>query len=174
MTRNVKAKHQSKRLTPRASRPRLPASFSSLQGAKQLLPWSWAHQRLVKAHNYFIVTVRPDGRPHMVPIWGCWIDNRFRFNTDRESVKAINLAANPKCVVSPEDASEAVLVEGVVREFKNPAAVRRFISLFALKYDWKLQAGEGAFYELKPDLVLGFSETADDFAASATRWTFGS
>ena len=27
-----------------------------------------------KAHNYWVSTTRPDGRPHVMPVWGVWIE----------------------------------------------------------------------------------------------------
>ena len=37
-----------------------------------LLPWSWAEERLIASHAYWLSTVRPDGRPHAIPVWGVW------------------------------------------------------------------------------------------------------
>ena len=32
-----------------------------------LLPWSWAEERLIASHDYWVATVWPDGRPHVMP-----------------------------------------------------------------------------------------------------------
>jgi hypothetical protein len=37
-----------------------------------LLPWKWAHERLVALHDSWPATVRPDGSAHPLPIWGMW------------------------------------------------------------------------------------------------------
>ena len=66
--------------------------------AEGILPWSWAAERLSQAHNYFVATARPDGRPHVMPVWGLWLDDAFYFSTGASSRKARNLAANPRCV----------------------------------------------------------------------------
>ena len=76
-----------------------------------LLPWDWAVERLSGSHNYWLVTTRPDGRPHMMPLWGLWLDSTFYFSTGRQSRKGRNLAANSHCVVATEHADEAVIVE---------------------------------------------------------------
>src|SRR4030081_968866 len=96
---------------PRASRPHMPGYGLPTAGTG-LLPWSWAEQRLKKSHNYWITTVKPDGSPHTMVVWGLWIDGQFLFSTGRKSRKARNLAKNPNCVVSTEHAHEAVIVEG--------------------------------------------------------------
>ena len=39
-------------------------------GSKGLLPWGFAEERMAAAQNYWVATVRPDGRPHLTPAWG--------------------------------------------------------------------------------------------------------
>jgi len=56
-----------------------------------MLPWSFAEQRLESAHDYWLATVWPDGRPHVMPVWGAWFDGRLWFSTDQTSRKARNL-----------------------------------------------------------------------------------
>ena len=35
----------------------------------ELLPWAWALERLTRSHDYWVATSRPDGRPHVMPVW---------------------------------------------------------------------------------------------------------
>jgi hypothetical protein len=46
-----------------------------------LLPWSWAVQRLDRAHNYWVATSKPAGSPHLAAVWGVWVDGAFHFST---------------------------------------------------------------------------------------------
>src|SRR5271169_4719425 len=110
---------------PKASRPHAPG-YGFPEGSKGLLPWSWAEQRLKKSHNYWITTVRPDGSPHTMVVWGLWQDGLFLFSTGSKSRKSRNLAQNPSCIVCTEDANEAVIVEGVA-EVADLAARRKLI-----------------------------------------------
>ena len=105
---------------PQASRPFMPG-YGISEGEEGLLPWSWAVERLEKSHNYWVMTVRPGGRPHAMPVWGVWLDGRYFFSTARTSRKAANLAANPNCVVGTESAAEAVILEGLA-EFRRLVA----------------------------------------------------
>lgn len=57
---------------PPARRPHAPAGY--FWEADRLLPWSHAQQRLEEARNYWLATVRPDGHPHVTPVWGVWLD----------------------------------------------------------------------------------------------------
>ncbi len=101
-----------KNAAPKPSRPHMPG-YGMPESKKGLLPWKWAEQRLRKSHNYWITTVKPDGSPHTMVVWGLWMDGAFLFSTGRQSRKARNLAKNPRCVVCTEQAEEAVVVEGV-------------------------------------------------------------
>jgi pyridoxamine 5'-phosphate oxidase-like protein len=99
--------------SPRPGRPNIPGY--GIVGEKEgggLLPWSWAEERLIRGWNYWITTTRPDGRPHLMPVWGLWREGAFWFSTGEKTVKARNLAANPNCVVAADRADEAVIVEG--------------------------------------------------------------
>src|SRR5215831_19067787 len=94
---------------PKASRPDMPG-YGISEKQKHLLPWKWAADRLIQTKNYFLTTVRSDGRPHVMPIWGIWSGTSFYFSTGKNSVKARNLATNPNCVLCPGDSDEAVIV----------------------------------------------------------------
>lgn len=138
-----------------------------------LLPWSWAVERLTGSHNYWMVTTRPDGRPHSMPLWGVWLDDGFCFSTGRQSRKGRNLRENPNCVVSTENAAEAVIVEGVAEQIADRAALKPFYEAYKAKYGWDLEQGEYAsepVYVVRPRIVFGIRE--QDFTSSATRWTF--
>src|SRR5437763_12183194 len=80
-------------IKPKATRPDMPG-YGISENRKDLLSWKWAEGVLSKTKNYFMVTVRRDGRPHVMPIWGVWIGGGFYFSTGKNSVKARNLEAN--------------------------------------------------------------------------------
>jgi uncharacterized pyridoxamine 5'-phosphate oxidase family protein len=161
-------------MEPKASRPVMPASYGILDAKSGggLLPWSWACERLERAHNYFLSTVRPDGRPHVAPVWGCWMDDRFYFSTDRASVKGRNLAKNPHCVICPEHAAEAIMVEGSAAEVNDRVTLERYIAKYDPKYDWKSDINAGPFFSVRPRIVLAFIEGPESFIGQSTRWEF--
>jgi hypothetical protein len=65
---------------PAPSRLHMPG-YDLPEGADGLMPWSWAEQRLEGSHNYWLATVRQDGRPHLMIVWGLWHGARFYFST---------------------------------------------------------------------------------------------
>lgn len=141
------------------------------RGTKGLLPWQWADDRLRRSHNYWVITVRPDGAPHAMPVWGVWVDGRFFFSTGRESRKARNLAANPKCIVCSEKANEAAIVEGTARDVTADAGeLARVAPVYGRKYKpWTLDTSMGPVFEVRPQTIFGLREKT--FKA-ATRWRF--
>ena len=52
-----------------------------------LLDWSWAVERLTKSHDYWLATTWPDGRPHVMPVWGAWLDDAVWCSTSLRSRK---------------------------------------------------------------------------------------
>jgi len=157
-------------LLMKTERPNIPGyGIAGPKEGKGLLPWTWARKRLEKAHNYFLCTTRPDGRAHVMPIWGVWCGDAFYFSTGAQSVKARNLSANPRCVLCPEDATESVIVEGVARKARPVPAVGK---AYFKKYKWELDPKMGPIYVLHPQAVFGFIERDELFAKTATRWTF--
>jgi hypothetical protein len=165
---------------PKATRPQTPG-YGFPKGTKGLLPWSWAEQRLRKSHNYWIVTVKPDGSlqgvsPHAMVVWGMWQDGRFLFSTGSQSRKARNLAKNPNCIVCTENAAEAVIIEGVA-EIADVEARRKMIPAYERKYDWDLSGMKDDLLSMKepvfsvrPKLAFGLWEK--HFQQKSTRWQF--
>ena len=155
---------------PQASRPFMPG-YGISEGEEGLLPWSWAVERLERSHNYWVMTVRPDGRPHAMPVWGVWLNGRYFFSTARTSRKASNLADNASCVVCTEQATEAVVVEGEAEVVSDHAVLRPVWEAYNAKYSWDL-TGESMF-AVRPRTAFAFIEKPQEFEASATRWRFG-
>jgi nitroimidazol reductase NimA-like FMN-containing flavoprotein (pyridoxamine 5'-phosphate oxidase superfamily) len=135
-----------------------------------LLPWQWAAGRLTEARNYFLSTVRPDGRPHVMPVWGVWIEDRFYFSTGKTSVKAKNLAKNPDCVICPDNGEEAVIMEGRASKVRDSVALRKFGRIYQKKYDMNPLAMHEPVYQVRPRVAFGQVEKT--FPKTATRWTF--
>lgn len=58
-------------MEPVASRPTMPGYGVVAEGeGSGLLDWGWAVERLGGSHHYWLSSVRPDGRPHAMPVWG--------------------------------------------------------------------------------------------------------
>jgi hypothetical protein len=163
------------RRKPKASRPHMPG-YGLPESNKGLLPWTWGEQRLKKSHNYWITTVKPDGSPHTMVVWGLWQDGRLLFSTGGRSRKAQNLARNKACVICTEHAQEAVIVEGTA-EIANLSARRNFLPAYERKYKFDMKSMKQDILSMKepvfavrPRVVFGLWEK--DFVGKSTRWKF--
>jgi hypothetical protein len=161
--------------TPKASRPQTP-DYGFPESTKGLLSWSWAEQRLKKSHNYWITTVKPDGSPHTMVVWGLWQDGRFLFSTGSKSRKARNLAENPNCIVCNEDAHEAIIVEGAA-ETADVGARKKMLPIYERKYKFDMSSMKDDILSMKepvfavrPRVVFAMWEKY--FQSKSTRWKF--
>src|SRR5204862_2777617 len=100
---------------PRADRPMIP-EYGVPDDDEGLLPFSHLEAQLGAAHDYWVASVRPDGRPHAVPVWGVWLDGTLYFGGGKQTRKARNLDRNPDVVVHTGSASDVAIIEGRVRE----------------------------------------------------------
>jgi len=154
---------------PKATRPDMPG-YGLAKNKKGLLRWKWAEDRLKKSRQYWIATTRPDGAPHVMPVWGLWLNNEFWFSTGKTSRKARNLAQSPRCVICSSDSEEAVIVEGLAKVVHDPAQLRPVYSAYKKKYKMDISGMEEPLFRALPRTVFGLFEKK--FAATATRWTF--
>jgi hypothetical protein len=172
MLRKRKAKRNAppKRREPKATRLTVPGYEPSAKRA-ELLPWKWAAERLKKSRQYWIATTRPDGTPHLMIIWGAWLDDSFWFSTGASSRKARNLATNPKCAIGTDDAAKAAIIEGTVEMIDAQGAeFEKFATAYEKKYAWNLREMAQPVYRFRPSVGFGLFEKK--FKQTATRWLF--
>ena len=159
---------------PRRSRPHMPGY--GILGADEgtgLLPWSWARERLERSHDYWVATVWPDGRPHLMPVWGVWSEGALWFSSSPGARKTRNLEARDDVVVATDDARRPVVVEGRAARVVDGGTVAAFTDLVNAKYGTELAVDfftANACLRVTPRRVIGLDD--DDFAGSPTRWEF--
>ena len=140
-----------------------------------LLPWSWAEQRLRASQNYWIATVWPDGRPHLMPVWAVWDGEFVWFSSSLASRKIRNLQVNPDITLSTEDAQNPVVLEGSAQTVTETVGIQYYLGLMNAKYDTDYQldfldATQNATVRVRPRWAFGLKES--EFAGSPTRWEF--
>ena len=161
---------------PRATRPYMPAyGILTASEGTGLLPWSWAVERLERSHDYWLGTVWPDARPHVVPVWGVWREDALWFSSSKTSRKARNQAANPHAVMTTDNALEPVVIEGRVELVVERSAIERFAGWadanYSTSYGVDFYAAPGnRCFRLVPTWVFALTEA--DFTGSPTRWKF--
>jgi len=161
---------------PTADRPAMPGyGIVAADEGPGLLPWSWATERLVSSHDYWVATVWPDGRPHVMPVWGAWIDDHLWFSSGGRSRKAKNLARDPRCTITTDNAYQPVVLEGIAERTVDLALIARFAATIDEKYGTSYGP---EFYDpeqieslrVRPTWVFALDE--QDFTGTPTRWRF--
>lgn len=161
-----------------ASRPYMPGyGVPGPTEGRGLLPWSWAEERLAASHDYWVASRWPDGRPHLMPVWGVWHDDALWFSSSGQSRKARNLRSDPRCSVATDDAREPVVVEGLAELVTELDEIAGFLQAVNRKYSTNydlafLSPEQNASFRVRPAWVFGLTE--EDFSGSPTRWTFHS
>jgi PPOX class probable F420-dependent enzyme len=159
---------------PRPTAPRIPASYgvpTDASGA-ELLPWSWAVERLVASRTYWLCTMRADGRPHAAPVWGLWLDDALWFSTSPESQKGRNLARDPRALVHLESGEDVVILTGEAERARDTALLARFVDVYEEKYDYRMDLTneDTPIYALKPRCAQTWTER--EVPRAAVRWVF--
>jgi nitroimidazol reductase NimA-like FMN-containing flavoprotein (pyridoxamine 5'-phosphate oxidase superfamily) len=140
-----------------------------------LIPWPEIERRLTVSHDYWVATVRPDGRPHVMPVWGVWLDGRLWFSSGLRSRKARNVAAEPRCTMTTDQAQDPVVLDGLAEQVVNADGIAAFLAAMNGKYDAGMTAdfldpAVNGTFAVRPQRVIALSH--DDFTGSPTRWTF--
>jgi nitroimidazol reductase NimA-like FMN-containing flavoprotein (pyridoxamine 5'-phosphate oxidase superfamily) len=99
----------------------MPEGYGLPSSTEGLLNWADVEARLVTSISYWLATVRPDGRPHVVPRWGVWLDGKFWYDGSPATVHVRNLQENPSVSLNLENGTEAVIVEGQSQPAQAPA-----------------------------------------------------
>jgi hypothetical protein len=161
----------------KASRPLIPKDYGVPQGEETMLPWAMVEEQLHQERIYWVCTVRPDGRPHSVPLWGAWFNERFYFDGSSQTRHVRNLMENPAVSVHLESGEEVVIIDGIGRAVGKPD---RDLAMGVYKIYKSKYAGypgydptpemwdEGGLYEVVPQRVLAWRNFPND----ATRWVF--
>ena len=159
---------------------RLDPRFSE---AKQAAGWQTVSDALTAAELYWLTTVRGDGRPHVTPLVGVWVDSlegpSFVFCTGPEEQKARNLDHSTAVAVTTgnntwNDGLD-VVVEGEAHRVNGLQALTRLADVIREKYhgDWDFTPAEDGFghtdsggdghiayvYRVVPTKVIAFAKS---------------
>jgi len=122
---------------------REPEAERNLDGyGAPLIPWTKVLERLERGvtqipgsggpdrHTYWLATVSPDGRPHVMPLGVNWMDGVLYFSTGAHTRKAKNLAHNPQCTITVAMQDFDIVVEGTAARVTDPEQVARVARMY--------------------------------------------
>jgi hypothetical protein len=147
--------------------------------ATEAVSWQQVSDALAAAELYWLTTVRRDGRPHITPLIGAWVDDAFVFCTGPEEQKAQNLSHSTSVAVTTgantwNDGLD-VVVEGDAERVTGLDALTGCADVIREKYQgvWDFTPDDDGFghtddsgdshiadvYRVRPAKVLAFAKS---------------
>ena len=141
------------------------------------MTWAEVAARLSTARSYWLGSTSPSGAPHAAPVWGVVTGETLHLYSERSTVKARNIAANPRVVVHTESAEDVLIVHGLAEDLGEPALVPAVVAALAAKYTRPqdqqylpdVDPAVDVVYALRPRSALAWR--LDDYAGSQRRWS---
>jgi general stress protein 26 len=139
------------------------------------MAWAEVATRLEGPENYWLVTVSPKAEPHSVPVWGAVDEQTLYLYSERSTVKARNIAANPRVVVHLESGADVLIVYGTAVELTDVDAIDSACAAFARKYtkpsqiEW-LPTNEPGTIVWRVDPSSAQTWELEDMDGSQRRW----
>lgn len=141
------------------------------------LCWAEVAARLAPARTYWLCTTMPSGAPHAAPVWGVVTGGTLYLYSERRTVKARNLATDPRLVVHLESGEDVVIVRGTAQDLGAPARLIEVVAALAAKYTGEsdpqyLPDADPAFdvvYAVRPQSAMMWRLA--DYEDSQRRWT---
>ncbi len=132
--------------------------------------WGWVAAQLTDSKNYWLCSVRPDGRPHVVPRWAVYVDGRIYYDGSPETRHARNIAANPHVSVHLESGDQVIVLEGVSTPAgkPSPGLADRLVPAYRKKYAAQGyspepdQWDEGGLYVFTPSQCIAWTSFTQD------------
>lgn len=99
-------------------------------------------QRLRSGVIIWLGTVRPDGRPHLVPVWFIWDGTSVLIFSQPENRKVRNLRENPHVVLALDDTKggeDVITIEGEAELLAPESDVSMTYPAYAEKYSEEMR-----------------------------------
>ncbi len=110
-----------------------------------------------------------------MPVWAVWREGAIWFSSSRQARKALNLLAQPRCVVTTDSPRNPVVVDGEGELVTDLEAIDSFAEAVNVKYEVSYPVEfyhppANACFRVRPVWAFGLAE--GDFTGSPTRWQF--
>jgi PPOX class probable F420-dependent enzyme len=92
-------------------------------------------------HTCWLATINADGSPHVTGVGAVWVDGTFWFETGERTLKARNLARDPRCTLSVAMREFDLVVEGEAEQVTDPPIVAAMAERWAAE-GWPCRVDE--------------------------------
>jgi hypothetical protein len=158
---------------------------ASVTPGSQVLDWADAVRPLTTGSFRWLTTLRPDGSPHVMPVFGAWSEPVVFVASKASARKSRNLDADGRCVLTTAVDNVHLIVEGNADRVLDEDTLGRASDAFEQVYGWpttiagdELDSEYGAptsggppyrVYQIVPSKVIALPAAADFMP---TRWRF--
>ena len=155
---------------PEATPARKVKGYKMPATSDHLVSWAFVSGQMSQARHYWISTVFPDGRPHVVPVWGIWHQNRLHFEGSMQTAWGQNIQKNHHIAVHLPDANQVVIIEGTAHMIQDDEIDDESWNILDSTFQRKYQVDTGSPYlYVQPRRVLAWD--GEDLT-TMTRWVF--
>jgi hypothetical protein len=154
--------------TPKVSRPQFPKGY--VDNPASYVDWSWVAAQLTESKNYWLCSVRPDGRPHVIPRWAVYVDGRVYYDGSPETRHAQNIETNSHVALHLESGDRVVILEGISGPAGRPdkSLANRLVEAYRKKYAAQgysptpHQWDKGGLYVFTPSQCITWTSFTED------------
>ena len=126
---------------------------------------------LLAGHHHAI------GCPHAAPVWGAVTGGTLYLYSERSTVKARNLATDPRVVVHLESGEDVLIMRGTAEDLGAPSSAPPVIAALAVKYTGpedqqylpSVDPDFDVLYAIRPRSAMTWR--LDNYAPSLRRWS---
>src|SRR5918999_4555148 len=105
-------------------------------GNSRPVRWEDFEERLTNGGWFWLATVRPNGAPHVMPLFAVWSESALYVASKGTAKKSRNLAADGRCVITTDAGDMHLIVEGEARRGRDEATLRRASDAVEATYGW--------------------------------------
>jgi hypothetical protein len=153
-------------------RPGIPADYGVSQAEEGMLEWGDVAAALQEASVFWIATTRPDGAPHLIPIWGAWVGTAGYIEGGPHTRWARNLVSGSAVHLGVDHAGLQVMVRGGAAQEEVDATLQSAIADgYEAKYPYRPEGSD--FWAIRPGTVLAWSTSSlESFGSTPTEFVF--
>ena len=155
---------------PKAQPVKKIPGYKMPEDERGLLSWDFVAEQMNQSRYYWLNTTLADGRPHAVPVWGIWHENRVYFDGSYKTAWSINLTRDPRIAVHLPDGNQVVMIEGIAHMIGDDEIDKATWATLDTTYQRKYNVAQGSpYWVVFPHKVLAWDNAN---LQSMTRWIF--
>ena len=150
------------------TRPKFPTGY--VDKPVSYVEWDWVSAQLTGSTIYWLCSVSPNGKPHVVPRWGVFLGGRVYYDGSPETRHALNIKLNSNVSVHLENGTQPVILYGtsVAAAKPSPEFGKKLSEEYKKKYTELGYAPEpnswdgGGLYVFTPRECIAWSKFNED------------